>query len=264
MPKIDPPSAGAIQSNGDDGQDVPGWPCSRRCVLLIGIGVVVVLPAMYECPHVASDGVRLAVTVSGSGPSLLFLHGEGYGRHDWDAVRTFLEVDYTCIAADQRGWGDSGGTYDDHGNTRRVIEDVIELARTAPAPPMLVGHSWGAKIAIETAAQTEGLVRGVFCVDGILLGSASKDALYALVSVPMRFLWGTESPTEYDGHWVSQEALDVLCARYPAIAMSWIKSGHDIPNLRARELAIAIRDFDADIRAGHARPANVAAVVPDG
>ena len=221
-------------------------------------------PAMDECWHVASDGVRLAVTISGSGPSLLFLHGEGYGRHDWDAVRTFLEVDYTCIAADQRGWGDSGGTYDDHGNTRRVIEDVIELARTAPAPPMLVGHSWGAKIAIETAAQTEGLVRGVFCVDGILLGSASKDALYALVSVPMRFLWGTESPTEYDGHWVSQEALDVLCARYPAIAMSWIKSGHDIPNLRARELAIAIRDFDADIRAGHARPANVAAVVPDG
>ena len=48
-------------------------------------------PAMDECWHVASDGVRLAVTVSGSGPSLLFLHGEGYGRHDWDAVRAFLK-----------------------------------------------------------------------------------------------------------------------------------------------------------------------------
>ena len=76
-----------------------------------------------------SDGVRIACELSGEGRPVVLVHGAGSARWSFDAVRPHLEREFTVIAVDRRGRGDSGD--DDDYDLRREYEHVAAVARDA-------------------------------------------------------------------------------------------------------------------------------------
>lgn len=54
-----------------------------------------------------SNGVRLHYEVSGAGPNLILLHGNGQDHHDFDALVPILKEHFTVYGVDSRGQGQS-------------------------------------------------------------------------------------------------------------------------------------------------------------
>src|SRR5437588_12383334 len=64
--------------------------------------------------RLSSGDAVLVGTEIGDGHSVMFLHAGGERRQVWDPVSKVLaQAGYRCVAFDQRGHGDSGGSHDD-------------------------------------------------------------------------------------------------------------------------------------------------------
>jgi putative integral membrane protein (TIGR02587 family) len=57
--------------------------------------------------RVATDGATIHTVVGGSGPPVLLLHGAPQSHVSWHRVAVELARDYTVVACDLRGYGDS-------------------------------------------------------------------------------------------------------------------------------------------------------------
>jgi len=112
------------------------------------------------------NGVRLSFRDhGGSGRPVVLLHGLASSAHIWDVVGSHLTYDHRVVALDQRGHGssdrpDSG--YDFETVTRDLAAFVEALGLDCP---IIVGHSWGAHVALEYAARGHD-ASGVVLVDG--------------------------------------------------------------------------------------------------
>ncbi len=122
--------------------------------------------AASEVVHVISaDGTAIGLWRTGSGPSLIAVHGSAADHTAWDRVVPLLASDFTVYAMDRRGRGASGDapTY----SLEREIEDVVAAVEAVPAPISLYGHSFGATPAIEAAARTSRLAHLVLYEGGL-------------------------------------------------------------------------------------------------
>jgi pimeloyl-ACP methyl ester carboxylesterase len=79
----------------------------------------------------------------GSRPPIFFIHGLTYDRRMWDPLVTRLAGDFTCIAIDLPGHGESDDarSYDLLAVVRSVHETFCRLESRAP---IVVGHSMAA------------------------------------------------------------------------------------------------------------------------
>ncbi len=96
----------------------------------------------------------LAYTRSGTGPPLVLLHGIGSSRRTWDPVVSALGEDFTVIALDLPGFGDSAPLPAHVEPTPAMLaaaaaELLDELDVTSPH---VAGNSLGGWVAIELAA----------------------------------------------------------------------------------------------------------------
>lgn len=114
-----------------------------------------------------TDGLRVAVREwPGGSPPLLMLHGLASSSHIWDFVAPRLAPEHRVVAFDQRGHGLSGKSPGGYG-FEQVATDALEVAKlTRVAGPVLVGHSWGANVALEAAVMNPRRVRGLVLLDG--------------------------------------------------------------------------------------------------
>ena len=122
-------------------------------------------------------GLRMHVrNWGGDGRAVVLLHGLASTCRIWDFVAPILAQDFAVIAVDERGHGDSGKP--DHGYAfASVSGDVAALLRGRGIDrPVLVGHSWGADVALELAVAEPGLLQGIVFVDG---GTIEPSARYA-------------------------------------------------------------------------------------
>jgi pimeloyl-ACP methyl ester carboxylesterase len=123
---------------------------------------------------VEGDGVRLhARDWGGSGPAVLLLHGLASNARIWDGVGPRLVgAGLRVVALDLRGHGasDQPGSGYDFAIVGRDL--AAALAGLGLERPLLVGHSWGANVALQFAADRPGSVAGLALVDGALLGVA--------------------------------------------------------------------------------------------
>jgi pimeloyl-ACP methyl ester carboxylesterase len=116
-------------------------------------------PAAPQVRNLISPfGVRIGHEVYGNGPPLVLIHGAfSDHRSNWAYVRPLLEPHFTVFAVARRGRGrtdaTSGHSLEDE------CGDVAELLRRIGAPAALLGHSYGALVALGAALQTPGLVR---------------------------------------------------------------------------------------------------------
>jgi pimeloyl-ACP methyl ester carboxylesterase len=123
---------------------------------------------------VPGDGISLhARDWGGVGQAVLLLHGLASNARIWDGVASRLAgAGLRVVALDLRGHGDSdqpGDGYDFAG----VAGDLPPvLAALGLERPLLVGHSWGADVALRLAADRPGTLAGLALVDGALAGVA--------------------------------------------------------------------------------------------
>lgn len=99
--------------------------------------------------HTASDGCRLVHLVEGRGPTLVLVHGGLARSSAWIATADVLRTSYTCVLPDLRAHGasDWGGGPD----LDRSATDLLELLDVWGPTHALVGHSYGALVALEAA-----------------------------------------------------------------------------------------------------------------
>lgn len=86
-------------------------------------------------------------------PPVVLLHGLASAARIWDFVAPLLaERGYVVTAIDQRGHGESDKPDGDYGFATIIADDVAAFQGLGIERPILVGHSWGAMVALEYAA----------------------------------------------------------------------------------------------------------------
>lgn len=98
------------------------------------------------------NGVDIAARVQGSGPPLLLLHGHPQTHVIWHRVWPELTHRHTCVAADLRGYGDSGKppASADHSahSKREMARDMAELMTALGFDTFdVLAHDRGARVA---------------------------------------------------------------------------------------------------------------------
>src|SRR5918994_3950253 len=100
----------------------------------------------------SKDVTPIAYWRSGEGPPLVLVHGTAADHSRWRPVLPAFEERFTVCAVDRRGRGGSGDS-DDYA-IEREFEDVAAVADFPAEPVVLVGHSYGALVALEAALIT--------------------------------------------------------------------------------------------------------------
>ncbi|HEV2873291.1 MAG TPA: alpha/beta hydrolase, partial [Actinomycetota bacterium] len=123
---------------------------------------------------VPGDGVSLhARDWGGSGQAVVLLHGLASNARIWDGVACRLAgAGLRVVALDQRGHGasDQPASGYDFATVGRDLSAA--LAGLGIERPVLAGHSWGANVALQFAADRPGALAGLALVDGGLLSVA--------------------------------------------------------------------------------------------
>jgi len=102
----------------------------------------------------------------GHGRPLLLLHGVTANAYVWLPVMEQLAERYRAIAIDQRGHGRSAVAADRRYDAAVYADDVAAVVSALGAgPAVVVGHSLGARNAIEAGAHRPDLVAGVVAVE---------------------------------------------------------------------------------------------------
>jgi len=100
--------------------------------------------------------VSIAGRIGGGGPPLLLLHGNPLTHLSWYRVAPRLAKDFTVVATDLRGYGDSGKPRGkpDHSNYsfRRMAQDQVEVMEHLGFKQFgVAGHDRGARTAFRMA-----------------------------------------------------------------------------------------------------------------
>jgi len=116
------------------------------------------------------DGVRIKAIQGGNGPALLLLHGHPQTHAIWHKVVPELTKHFTVVAADLRGYGDSGKPegLPDHSNysKRRMAQDQVDLMRKLGYESFAVlAHDRGGRVAARMALDHPAVVRKLITLD---------------------------------------------------------------------------------------------------
>lgn len=108
----------------------------------------------------------IAANIGGSGPPVLLLHGYPQSRAMWHLVAPRLAEHYTVIAADLRGYGDSGAPQGDVYDKRSMARDQLALMRHLGFERFaVIGHDRGGRVAHRLALDAPNRVNSVAALD---------------------------------------------------------------------------------------------------
>jgi haloacetate dehalogenase len=105
----------------------------------------------FDRRQLTTSGTTINFVKGGDGPPLLLLHGYPQMHVMWHKIAPRLAQDFTVVAADLRGYGDSGKPHGDpqHLNySKRVMaQDMVEVMQQLGYESfLLVGHDRGARV----------------------------------------------------------------------------------------------------------------------
>jgi pimeloyl-ACP methyl ester carboxylesterase len=125
-------------------------------------------------------GVRLHYVERGAGDPLVLLHGNGSMIQDFEAsgLIDLAANDHRVIVFDRPGFGHSD-------RPRNVVwtaeaqAELIEraLAQLGVSNAVVLGHSWGASVAVSLALKYPGLVRGLVLASGYYYPTVRPDVV---------------------------------------------------------------------------------------
>lgn len=103
----------------------------------------------------------------GKGTPLVLVHGLASNARIWDLVAPLLAKEHRVVALDQRSHGLSQPPADHNYTFDALCGDLHAVLEALQCPaPVVVGHSWGANVALEFAARYPGALRGALMLDG--------------------------------------------------------------------------------------------------
>ena len=110
----------------------------------------------------------------GSGRSLVLLHGLASTCHIWDLVAPILSEDYSVVALDQRGHGESAKPEQGY-HFASVADDLLGFIQGMGLDrPIIAGHSWGGDVALEFAVAYPSTASGLCFVDGGMVEPSAR------------------------------------------------------------------------------------------
>jgi len=138
---------------------------------------------MSELASIHLHGHRLSYRIGGSGPLLILIHGITNSSASWEPVLALLERDFTVLAPDLLGHGDSAKPRGDYslGASASLLRDAMLALGHERAT--IVGHSLGGGIAMQMSYQFPERVERLVLVSSGGLGRAVTPVLRA-VAVP--------------------------------------------------------------------------------
>ena len=119
--------------------------------------------------HQASDGYRWKyrhyyTTVEPRG-IVVFIHGiQSHANWYAQSNSRLAQEGYHVYFLDRRGAGMNGQDRGDAPSFRRLLDDIAEFVRDKPRPLVVMGISWGGKLAVALERRHPGLVDGVVLV----------------------------------------------------------------------------------------------------
>jgi pimeloyl-ACP methyl ester carboxylesterase len=121
--------------------------------------------------HTASvNGVRLHYVMGGQGEPLVLLHGFPQTWYSWHKVMPALAEQYTVIAPDLRGYGDSSKPRDGY-DKKTMAEDIYQLVNKLGYEQIfLVGHDVGGMVAYAYACTYPTGVRRLAIAEALIAG----------------------------------------------------------------------------------------------
>jgi len=135
---------------------------------------------------VTVNGTRLHYIVQGISRPVVFIHGNPGSTQDWMAAFTPLASRHKVIAFDRPGHGRSQRPK--HGDATVEVQAQLlhdALAQLRVDRPILVGHSWGAALALVYAINYPNEVAGVVVVAPAVYESHDGSFLTGLPTVPV-------------------------------------------------------------------------------
>jgi len=203
--------------------------------------------AMFEgfaVHDVGTAGATIHLRMGGSGPPLLLLHGNPLTHVMWHKIAPRLAEDFTVVATDLRGYGDSSKPpgNDDHSgySFRTMANDQVEVMRKLGFERWLVaGHDRGGRVAHRMALDHGERVVKVAFLDIV-------PTLHMLSSIPLK--WAVDSyhwffmaqPPDYPEKMIEAYGFE----RY--IRKKLDKKGVGMSGFTPEALAEYIRCCDAD------------------
>jgi pimeloyl-ACP methyl ester carboxylesterase len=99
-------------------------------------------------------------------PPLLLHHGLASSQRIWDLMLPDLARRHRVVTFDARGHGGSGKPSTGYGFDHLVADARAVIAACRLRRPVVIGHSWGAMVALELAARHPRSVSGAVLIDG--------------------------------------------------------------------------------------------------
>jgi pimeloyl-ACP methyl ester carboxylesterase len=133
----------------------------------------------------------------GAGGNILLVHGLSSNAQVWDLVASILaEAGFHTTAFDMRGHGSSAKPNDgyDFNTLAADLRGLVEACQLAE--PILVGHSFGAMLALDYAARYR---KGKWAPAGIVLVDGGMAQLDAYPGATLEGVLEVLSPPKFDG-----------------------------------------------------------------
>jgi haloacetate dehalogenase len=150
--------------------DTPAAVVPRRDLLraaaLVGAGVVLTAPRQtqaqatetdakwfpgFRSEDVQTSGAVIHAVIGGSGPPVLLMHGAPQSHVSWHAVAGEVARDYTVVATDLRGYGDSskvegGGDHAAYSKRTNALDQVEVMRHFGFERFSVFGHDRGGRV----------------------------------------------------------------------------------------------------------------------
>jgi len=154
----------------------------------------------------AVNGQTIAYSHAGSGPPILLLHGFPQTRAMWHAIAPALAHDYTVIAADLRGYGDSSKPKDTQNYSfRHMAADQHALMQHLGHDQFhLIGHDRGARTAHRLSLDTPDALLSLSLMD-IIPTHSLLDQLHRSVAKAYYHWFFLAQPEPFPEHFISSD-----------------------------------------------------------
>jgi pimeloyl-ACP methyl ester carboxylesterase len=113
----------------------------------------------------ATEPTRLSADSHGTGRTVVLLHGQPGGRHDWDHVVASLDGRLRLLIPDRLGYGATGGRAGGFADNAAAVVDLLDAQGVDSA--IVAGHSWGGGVALEVALGHPGRVAALVLVAAV-------------------------------------------------------------------------------------------------
>jgi pimeloyl-ACP methyl ester carboxylesterase len=112
------------------------------------------------------DGIRIAYSRAGSGPSLVLVHGAPADSRTWQWMLPDISRDHTVIAWDAPGFGQSSDIDDSWRAAQFADALAAFIAALRLERPHLVGHSFGTMVALSLFERHPALPASLVLIGG--------------------------------------------------------------------------------------------------